>query len=120
MFSPSMIKPILYLLALCAIIAACYYGHGAIKQSGYDQRVSEESEEYKKQLSSITRKFKDDLDAAKHEAEFFRKQAVILQQREPIVVTKIKEKIVYENINTCTRINGLSELWNARAGEFTF
>jgi len=114
------IKPAIYLAIITALIAGATAGYNAIEQSGYDRAQAELLEAHKIELVGITDRFKDELEAAKHEAKFYRQQAILLQDVKPVVLTKIKEKIVYENINTCTRINGLSELWNARAGEFTF
>jgi len=120
MFSPDMIKPAIYLAIITAVIGAATAGYNAIEQSGYDRAQSELLEKFQDDLAKVNAEHREQLATAVHEREFFKKQAIMLQNQDPVVLTKIKERIVYENINTCTRISGFAELWNARAAEFTF
>jgi len=105
------IKPAIYLAIITALIAGATAGYNAIEQSGYDRAQAELLEAHKIELVNISDKFKDELETAKHEAEHFRKVAVILQQREPIVITRWKEKVI-ENNPDCTRLDGFSVMLN--------
>ena len=111
MFSQIPVKLIIYCIILAAIIAGCYSLHDAIKQSGYDERVAEESKAFRDKVAAITKAHTEELAKATHEAEHFRQVAVILQNAEPIVITKWKEKVIYANPN-CTKLDGFGVMWN--------
>jgi len=117
MFSPDMIKPAIYLAILTALIAGATAGYNAIEQSGYDRAQAELFEAHKIELSSITSKFKDELEAAKHEAKHYRDAAILVQNQKPVVLTKYKERVINENHN-CSTIIGMSELLNGSIKRF--
>jgi len=117
MFSQIPIKAIIYFLILSAIVAACYAGYSAIKQSGYDERVAEESQEFKNQIADINKAHADELSKALHEAEHFRKVAVLIQTQKPKETKIYVDKIIKLNPD-CTRIVGMSEFINAKRADF--
>jgi len=114
-----MIKPAIYLAIITAVIGGFTAGYNAIEQSGYDRAMVEVSEQHKKQLVGITDRFKDDLEAAKHEAEHFRKIAVLMQSQEPIIITKWKERVIHENPD-CTNLHGFSVMLNESIQRFNY
>jgi len=117
MFADLPVKAMIYLAMLTAVIAGITAGYNAIEQSGYDRRQAEELNAFNEQLNEINEKHKDELEKAKHEAEHFRQVAVLLQNAEPIVITKWKEKVIYANPN-CTRLDGFGVMWNKSLERF--
>lgn len=117
MFSQIPIKAIIYFIILAAIVGACYYAYSAIDQGGYDRRVAEESTEFKAQIAKITADHSEELAKAQHEAEHYRKVAVLMQTQKPKETKIYVDKIIHDNPD-CTRIVGMSEFINAKRADF--
>ena len=117
MFSPDMIKPAIFLAILTAVIGAATMGFSAVKQSGRDEVFAELSEKFKDDLDKANKEHREQLAIATHEREFFRKQSIMLQNQDPVIITKWKEKVIHENPN-CTKLNGFSIMLNESIKRF--
>ena len=117
MFNTDMIKPAIYLAIITALIAFRQWDVHTHYQRGYDAAQVEIGEQSQKELLSSSNKFKEELATAQHEAEHFRKIAVLLQNQKPVVITKWKEKVIYENPD-CNNLAGFSVMWNESLERF--
>lgn len=93
-------------LAIGIIVSAIWIGYKAGK--------NEVMEEHAKKMQEAVDKAKDDqrdkIDSAAHEAEYWRKIAINMQEN-PITIIEWRDKIVTANPD-CKRIIGIKQLWS--------
>lgn len=93
-------------LIVAAICTALWIGYRA----GKNEVLAEYASKTQDAIENAKKAQKAEIEKATHEAEYWRKIAVHLQQN-PVTVTEWRTKIVENNPN-CTRIVGIGSVWN--------
>ena len=110
-------KLIIYALAFTALMGFFIYQQKASYQSGYDSARAELQSQFLADIDTQMRHKKEQLDNAILESDKWKKKAIELQSRKPVVITETEVQTIVKENNDCKRIIHLPQLLNKLTNE---